>query len=72
MLGSQHGVPRPLSVRDPAALAPPSGRNPAALTPLGTEKMPKYLVLKGKNFFPAPSAPENTPIYPNFHFLLHF
>ena len=39
--------------------------------PLGTEKMPKYLVLKGKNFFPAPSAPENTPIYPYFHFLLH-
>ena len=62
-MGQYQGVCRPLSVRDPAALNPP---------PSGPKKMPKYLVLKGKNFFPAPSAPENTPIYPYFHFLLHF
>ena len=37
-----------------------------------SQKCRNILCLRARNFFPAPSAPENTPIYPYFHYLLHF
>ena len=61
----------PLPLRPNPAITPPEAKILQS-TPLRAKKISLYLVLKGQNFFAAPSPPRKHHIYLHWRFLLDF